>query len=220
MTDDPMLSRRALLGGLGACVALSLGPRAARAEEAPKFNPDRIYHNRRSGESVRFTEMNEARVAFEWRLRPGGFIPFEHWHADQEEVFEVRKGRLELSLSGSPVLVEPGDTVRVPMGVDHAGDNRASGETVVDVAWEPGLDASVGGLVYWGLVDDGFVHNDGRPHLLKVAVLTSHLIARSCPSKVPAWAYELSRTHLAGLRARPQYQELYRRYTGLTLPVG
>ena len=220
MTSSPELSRRALIGGLGACLALSLAPRASRADDTPKINPDRIYHNRRSGESVRFTEVCAERVAFEWHLRPGGFIPFEHWHADQDEVFEVRKGRLELLLNGSPVLAGPGDTVRVPMGADHAGNNRAEGETVVDVAWEPGLDAGLGGLVYWGLVDDGFVHEDGRPHLLKVAVLTSHLIARSCPSNVPLWAFDFSRARFAALRARPQYQELYKRYTGLTLPVG
>ncbi|MEU7024547.1 cupin domain-containing protein [Streptomyces sp. NPDC046203] len=52
------------------------------------------------------------------RLAPGEYIT-EHLHPYSEEFLHVVRGRLEMTVDGSPVGLGPGDSLLVPIGVRH-----------------------------------------------------------------------------------------------------
>jgi putative monooxygenase len=51
-------------------------------------------------------------------LAPGDRVA-EHLHPHSEEFLHVIAGTLEMSVDGSPVLLRPGDSLLVPIGVRH-----------------------------------------------------------------------------------------------------
>lgn len=50
---------------------------------------------------------------------PAGFAPPNHVHLDEEEVFGIVEGRLDVMCDGRHWEVGPGDTVVLPRGVEH-----------------------------------------------------------------------------------------------------
>jgi quercetin dioxygenase-like cupin family protein len=59
-------------------------------------------------------------TSFSWHatLPPGTFVP-PHIHPTQDEFIYMFEGRLDLLLDGREGFAEPGDLVRLPMGVPH-----------------------------------------------------------------------------------------------------
>ncbi|ASO19711.1 putative monooxygenase [Actinoalloteichus hoggarensis] len=61
-------------------------------------------------------------------LEPGEFVT-EHYHPHSEEFLHVVEGQLEMSLDDAPVVLGPGDSLLVPIGVRHRlvniGEGRA-----------------------------------------------------------------------------------------------
>ncbi len=58
-------------------------------------------------------------------LPAGTFVP-PHIHPTQDEFIYVLEGRFDLSLNGVDAVAEPGDLVRLPMGVPHGIFNRTA----------------------------------------------------------------------------------------------
>ncbi|MDF3299890.1 cupin domain-containing protein [Streptomyces tropicalis] len=52
------------------------------------------------------------------RLGPGEYVT-EHLHPYSEEFLHVVQGSLEMRLDGAPVVLGPGDSLLVPIGVRH-----------------------------------------------------------------------------------------------------
>ena len=59
--------------------------------------------------------------SFAWHaiFPPGTFVP-PHIHPTQEEFIYMFEGQLELMIDGRDALANPGDLVRMPMGLPHA----------------------------------------------------------------------------------------------------
>jgi quercetin dioxygenase-like cupin family protein len=64
--------------------------------------------------------------AFSWHatLPPGTFVP-PHIHPTQDECLYILEGRFDFWLDGSEAQGEPGDLVRLPMGVPHGIFNKS-----------------------------------------------------------------------------------------------
>jgi quercetin dioxygenase-like cupin family protein len=62
---------------------------------------------------------------FSWHatLPPGTFVP-PHIHPTQDECLYVLEGRFDFWLDGSEAHGEPGDLVRLPMGMPHGIFNK------------------------------------------------------------------------------------------------
>jgi quercetin dioxygenase-like cupin family protein len=62
---------------------------------------------------------------FETLDPPGTFVPL-HMHPQQDEFIYMLEGVFDLQLGGAKVQAEPGDLVRMPMGVPHAYYNNSA----------------------------------------------------------------------------------------------
>ena len=80
------------------------------------------------------------------RCPQGTFVP-PHIHPTQDEFIYVLEGRFDLILDGAEAFAEPGDTIRLPMGLPHgifnkttARSNACSGSPrprrLYDLFWE------------------------------------------------------------------------------------
>ena len=63
--------------------------------------------------------------AFSWHatLPVGTFVP-PHIHPKQDEFLYILDGRFDLILDGDDTYAEPGDLVRLPMGIPHGIFNK------------------------------------------------------------------------------------------------
>ena len=73
--------------------------------------------------------------SFSWHATfpPGTFVP-PHIHPTQDEYIYMLEGRFELMLAGKDVVANPGDLIRMPMGVPHGIFNK-SGSPVKCLFW-------------------------------------------------------------------------------------
>ena len=64
-------------------------------------------------------------ASFSWHatLPKGTFVP-PHIHPTQDEFIYVLEGRFDLLLNGVETYAEPGDTIRLPMGIPHGIFNK------------------------------------------------------------------------------------------------
>ena len=73
--------------------------------------------------------------SFTWHATfpPDTFVP-PHIHPTQDEFIYMFEGQFELMLDGRATFANPGDLVRMPMGLPHAIFNK-SGRTVKCLFW-------------------------------------------------------------------------------------
>jgi mannose-6-phosphate isomerase-like protein (cupin superfamily) len=74
-------------------------------------------------------------TSFSWHATfpPGTFVP-PHIHPTQDEYIYMLEGRFDLMLAGKDVVANPGDLIRMPMGVPHGIFNK-SGSPVKCLFW-------------------------------------------------------------------------------------
>jgi len=65
--------------------------------------------------------------AFSWHaiMPVGTFVP-PHIHPKQDEFLYILEGRFDLILNGVETFAEPGDLVRLPMGIPHGIYNKTN----------------------------------------------------------------------------------------------
>jgi quercetin dioxygenase-like cupin family protein len=68
---------------------------------------------------------SEASMSWHATLPQGTFVP-PHIHPHQDEFIYVLEGRFDLLLNGVEALAEPGDLVRLPMGIPHGIFNKTA----------------------------------------------------------------------------------------------
>ena len=91
--------------------------------QSKKVNVEDAFPNKRRGGDIRVT-LSPKTVGscsgFGGVLNlPVGEFVAEHYHPYSEEFLHVMRGELEMSLDDEPVLLGPGDSLLVPIGVRH-----------------------------------------------------------------------------------------------------
>ena len=109
------------------------------------------------------------RLVTESVLAPGFPRPPLHVHPGQAERFEVRSGRLRLTVGRARVMLAAGDALTVPAGTPHTFVVVGGEEVSLRAEFAPAgeLERFFGGL--WRLARDGHIDARGRPRSLAVA---------------------------------------------------
>ncbi len=74
--------------------------------------------------------------SFSWHatLPAGTFVP-PHIHPKQDEFLYILEGRFDIWLDGKEMAAEPGDLVRLPMGIAHGIFNKHATATAKCLFW-------------------------------------------------------------------------------------
>ena len=78
-------------------------------------------------------QVSESSFSWHATLPPGTFVP-PHIHPTQDEFIYMFEGQFELMLDGRSAQANPGDLVRMPMGLPHGIFNK-SGRIVKCMFW-------------------------------------------------------------------------------------
>jgi quercetin dioxygenase-like cupin family protein len=77
--------------------------------------------------------LSERSMSWHATLPKGTFVP-PHIHPTQDEVLYILEGRFDFVLDGAEAFAEPGDTVRLPMGLPHGIFNKTD-RTIKCLFW-------------------------------------------------------------------------------------
>lgn len=77
--------------------------------------------------------LSERSMSWHATLPQGTFVP-PHIHPTQDEFIYVLEGRFDLILDGAEAFAEPGDTIRLPMGLPHGIFNKTD-RTIKCLFW-------------------------------------------------------------------------------------
>jgi hypothetical protein len=70
------------------------------------------FTNKITGETFRCISFDRYAFRFDWIVEPKGYMPFEHIHLKQDEIFYVKKGELRiLSGKGSELQFRKGNGI-------------------------------------------------------------------------------------------------------------
>ncbi|HET6765991.1 MAG TPA: cupin domain-containing protein [Chitinophagaceae bacterium] len=85
------------------------------------------FTNNKTGETFQCIFFDEHVFRFDWIVQPCGYVPFEHIHLYQDELFYVKSGELRILIDGKQYVVGAGQNITVPKGKRHiAYNNQAS----------------------------------------------------------------------------------------------
>ena len=151
----------------------------------------------------------------EWTVHPGGYVPFEHVHVCQDEIFHVEKGEIRARINRRESIGKAGDTLIMPRGVRHIAYNDQDEKLVCIVEYKPGLDHYRTMQCLAGLTLDQALDNRGLVNIPKVMYLLKKGNIQSLPR--PAFApdllFRLGMNVFYVLGSILGWESLYEKYT-------
>jgi quercetin dioxygenase-like cupin family protein len=166
-------------------------------------------------ETFRCLSCTEEAYVMEWIVAPEGYVPFEHIHVSQDEIFHVKQGEIRVKINRQEQFGRTGQMVTVPHGVRHIAYNNILETLVCIVEYRPGLDISKWFQCFGGLTNDRDVHGRYGINIPKMMYFMKKMNAKAIarPTNVPAPIFGLlvSSFYLVGELAG--WERLYKRYT-------
>lgn len=149
-------------------------------------------------------------------FRPYGYVPFEHVHLRQEEIFVVNRGEIRVVLDGEERVGRAGDRITVPPGVRHVAYNNRPEELRCVVAYRPGLDFYNFFQCFAGLTLDGEINHEGSVNIPKMLYFARRMNARSLarPTSIPGPLLGVLMNFFYVIGTLAGWEKQYRKYTG------
>lgn len=151
----------------------------------------------------------------EWIVEPRGYVPFEHIHVSQDEIFHVKHGEIRVLIDRKEAFGRAGDTVIVPRGIRHIAYNNIPERLVCVVEYKPGLDMSRYFQCFGGLTSDRDVHGRYGINIPKMIYFMKRMNVKALarPGNIPApfFGVLMNTCYLLGIVAG--WEKLYRKYT-------
>lgn len=167
-------------------------------------------------ETFRCISFNEDAFTMEWTVHPGGYVPFEHVHVNQDEIFHLQSGEMRARINGRECMSRAGDTVIVPRGTRHIAFNDKAKSLVCIVEYKPGLDHYKTMQCFAGLTFDCDYDKRGLVNVPKILFMLKKVNARSLtrPGFVPDLFFQLGLFACLGIGSVAGWNVLYQKYTG------
>lgn len=136
-------------------------------------------HNAKTGEKITWLETaadsGGKRLVFEFEVAPGGKLPAVHFHPNQTERFDLKKGNFTVNLNGKTQTLSPGDNLLIEKGIPHNWWNPSDTETAqMTVTFEPALNTETFLEQFYGLGNTpGKTGPDGTPSFLQIMAMAN-----------------------------------------------
>ena len=167
-------------------------------------------------ETFRCISFNEEAYSMEWTVHPGGYVPFEHVHVRQDEIFHIQSGEMRVRMRGRTQIGKAGDTLIIPRGTRHIAFNDKEQPLVCIVDYKPGLDHYRTMQCFAGLTLDCDYDRRGLVNVAKVGYMLKKANAQSLtrPAFVPLWLFRFGMILFFVVGSLLKWETLYKKYTG------
>ncbi|HEX5839083.1 MAG TPA: cupin domain-containing protein [Anaerolineales bacterium] len=167
-------------------------------------------------ETFRCISVSEQAFTMEWTVHPGGYVPFEHIHINQDEIFHIRQGEMRVRVGGVTRTGGTGDVLAIPRGTRHIAYNDKDEPLVCVVEYKPGLDHYLTMQCFAGLTIDCDYNKRGLVHVAKVGYMLKKAQALSLtrPAFAPEAVFRLGMNVFYLVGTVLGWESLYKRYTG------
>lgn len=151
----------------------------------------------------------------EWTVHPGGYVPFEHVHVAQDEIFHVEKGEIRAMIDRKEHFGKAGDIVAAPRGVRHIAYNNKEAPLVCIVEYKPGLDHYTTMQCFAGLTLDSDFDRRGMVNIPKIMYLLKkgNILSLPRPAFAPDFAFRMGMNFFYAIGTMLGWESLYKRYT-------
>lgn len=166
-------------------------------------------------ETFRCISSTQEAYIMEWTVEPGGYVPFEHIHVAQDEIFHVERGEIRARIAGNEHFGRAGETVVAPRGVRHIAFNDQEIPLVCIVEYRPGLDQYTTMQCFAGLTLDGYLDDRGLVSIPRILFMLRRSNARALPRPAfaPEWAFRLGMNVFYQVGMLLGWESMYRKYT-------
>lgn len=176
----------------------------------------RPFTNPVTRETFRCISFDEAAFTMEWTVHPGGYVPFEHVHILQDEVFHVQQGEMRVRINRQESVGRVGDTIVVQRGTRHIAFNDKEEDLVCIVEYKPGLDHFKTMQCFAGLTIDCDYDRRGLVNVAKIMYLLkkSNALSLTRPAFAPEFLFRLGLGAFFIVGSVLGWDSLYKKYTG------
>lgn len=151
----------------------------------------------------------------EWTVNPGGYVPFEHVHIFQDEIFHIQRGEMRVKVKGIEQVGNAGETLIIPRGTPHIAFNDGEEPLVCIVDYKPGLDHYKTMQCFAGLTLDCDYDRRGLVNIAKIMFMLRRVNALSLtrPAFAPDWLFRLGMNTFFAIGSILKWEALYEKYT-------
>jgi len=169
-----------------------------------------------SKETFRCLSFTPDAYTMEWIVEPGGYVPFEHIHPNQDEIFHVQAGEGRIVIDGQEHIGEAGQTLTVPKGARHIAYNNKPETLTCIVEYRPGLDHYQLFQCFAGLTLDGEIDAKGSINIPKMGYFLKKINAQALtrPTSVPKPLFGLLLNMFYFVGTLAGWEKQFRQYTG------
>jgi quercetin dioxygenase-like cupin family protein len=166
-------------------------------------------------ETFRCISSTPEAYTMEWTVQPGGYVPFEHVHVAQDEIFHVERGEMRAKVGNQVRYGRAGDTVVAPRGVRHIAFNDRDVPLVCTVEYRPGLDHYTTMQCFAGLTLDGEIDRRGLVDIPKIMYLLRRgkILSLPRPAFAPDLLFRFGMEIFYAVGSVLGWEALYKRYT-------
>jgi quercetin dioxygenase-like cupin family protein len=187
----------------------------AEGKEPTMAYAGQLIENPRSGERITFRETaadtGGELLVIDLELAPGGRMPAGlHVHPEQEERFEVVRGRMRFRVRRERIFAGPGEVVVVPPGVLHDWANVGQETALVRVEVRPALAMERLFETAIALAQDGRTFANGMPKPLDLALFVRQFEREVQAAFPPLWVQQIVLAPLAWVAERRGHAARYR----------
>jgi quercetin dioxygenase-like cupin family protein len=177
-----------------------------------------ILTNPDSGDIYEFLETakdtNGERVIMKMTLKSKGELVPYHFHALQDEHFEVVSGKLTIILDGKKQVLTQGEKMTLPKSKPHNHYNNDYEPVVLIQTITPALDFDYLLENIIGLTIDGKMPN-GKAGLIQELVTLKYLDSKSYLANIPQGLQKFLMNVVGPIARMFGYRAIYKKYSGI-----